>query len=360
MLDVAMKSLDPATPDDTSATNSVPVRLAINSTHVVQELGRITKMRFRPGSVVIPPWKPLVTYHDTIIERFRALQQLQHEKHASKFVEKETHLASGKDENSQGLFGEEPSDPIQTDAQKAPAEPNAALEPCKVCELLYPPHDTLMECLDVRISHMQCLIDFLNIDLKHVFDLRRDLAAGATQEVAFEDLWHLFNPGDLIVSPKRRQAYKVVHTSGGRQLLSRALNYEMRRVFSPFRIDCFYIDFDQTALGPVSEVIEIPEYSGKRPITSLNPEFRYFGREPIFPVRFLENSESIIVELVERGRRLHQFGSFAHKRYRGLAAVRQGITTYEYADFADRGVRRLEHGRRTVENTDLVSCRVLL
>ncbi len=335
---------------DTSAEDieagSVPVRLAINSTHVTHELSRITNIGIRTGrNVIIPPWKLLVTHHDAIIQRFQTLKRLQNERDATK--------SSKENATSTRASGDDPGKKTSPDQDETKVTPEsndgALLKPCEICELVYPPHDTPLECLDIRISHLQCLVDFMDNDLKHVFELRRDLASGKTSEIAFEDLWHLFNPGDLIVSPTQRQAYRVFHTSGGRPLLSRGMNFEKRLVVTSFRLDCFYIDSEETRLGPVYEMISMTEYSGKRQITSLDAEFhrnRYFGRVPVFPVRFAENPKPLIEDLIKRGRRLHKFGTFAYKRYNGSAI--EPMPYYEYPRIEEGNSLNLDSRRSSV------------
>jgi hypothetical protein len=297
---------------------SVPVRLAINSTHVLHELSKIASMGFRTGrNVVIPPWKPFVTYYDAIIERLQTLKRLQSQPGASRKADEET--TSTRESKEEPL--KETSSNQQQKETKPTESDDGPLQPCEVCEVAYPPHETPLECLEVRISHLQCLVDFLDNDLKPVFELRRDLAAGKVREIAFEDLWHLFNPGDLIISPKQRQAYRVFHTCGGRPILTRCEKFQKRVAVTNFRINCFYIDFNQTTLGPVYEMVSIGEYSGKRDITALHGDFYCntgFGRVSVFPARFLGNRESFIANLIKRGRRLHKLEPFSFKRYHGF------------------------------------------
>jgi len=333
VLDVAMRSCNPTelvtgsaaseTPNVIESSTletdeaSVPVRLAINSTHVLHELSKIANMGFGTGrNVVIPPWKPFVMYRDAIIERLQTLKQLQSQRGATGKADETASTRESK---------EDPLKEISSNQQQKKTKPTEsdddALQPCEVCKVAYPPHETLLECLEIRISHLQCLVEFLDNDLKHVFELRRDLAAGKVSEIAFEDLWHLFSPGDLIVSPEQRQAYRVFHTSGGRPLLTSGEDFDKRVVVTNFRIDCFYIDFNRKTLAPVYEMVTIEEYSGKRNITALFGKFfrnKGFGLVSVFPAPFLGNRESFIASLIKRGRRLHKFEPFSFKRYHGF------------------------------------------
>ncbi|KAH8684245.1 hypothetical protein BGZ60DRAFT_559957 [Tricladium varicosporioides] len=333
VLDVAMEPPHPTSPtvdpsDTTIDPGSVPVRLAINSSHIAQELSRIGDINFQPGSVIIAPWKPLVVHHDAILQRFQELNELQKEKSAVKSEEdKATPKAESEGKPSETISPSE----HKVDINAAQTKPEPVPVPCKVCELTYPPHDVPLECLEVRISHLKCLIDFLD-DLKPVISLRKHLASATTKDIEFSDLYHLFNPGDNIFSPNYRQVYRVFHTSGGRPLLSKPVGFYKRPVITPFRIDCFYIDFDRTTLGPVYEMITIPPFDGKRQVTSIIAEFmkdKHLGKVPIFPTSYLDDWEDVKQDLVQRGRKLKGFGDLAHKRYDGAPVTDNG-PFYQY------------------------------
>ncbi|KAH6679075.1 hypothetical protein B0J14DRAFT_579960 [Halenospora varia] len=335
VLDVAMEPPHPTgttvDPEDSAIEDgSAPVRLAINSSHVAQELSRIADINFHSGDVIIPPWKPLVVHHEAIIQRFQDLNELQRERNATKPENEEADLTpAGKEDSSDTKSSDKPKVDINVEQNK----PAPITAPCKVCELVYPPHDTPLECLDIQISHLKCLVDFLNDYLEPVISLRRDLASTAAKEIEFSDLYHLFNPGDVIFSPNYRQAYRVFHTSGGRPLLSKPVGFYKRPAVTPFRIDCFYIDFDRTTLGPVYEMISIAPFDGKRLVTSLVTEF---GRVPVFPIRFLDDWEKIKEELVQRGRRLKGVGPLAHKRYHGTTVTNTGLIYQPHEFITDK------------------------
>jgi len=315
VLDVAMRSRNPISSTLEADESSVPVRLAINSIHVLHELSKIANMGFRIGrgrrtehrNVVIPPWKPFVMYHDAIRESLQALKLLQSQRGTT---EKAGERSASTGESKEELKGTKTTENFED-----------APQPCEVCEVADHTPTSHLECLGIRISHLQCLVGFLDNDLKHVFDMRRELAAGNIHEIAFEHLWHLFHPGDLIVSPNQSQAYRVFQTGGGRPVLSRNEKFEKCVAATNFKINCFHIDFNQTTLGPVYEMVSIAEYSGKRKITALCGDFYRntdFGRVPVFPARFLRNRETFIANLINRGRRLHKLEAFSFKRYYGF------------------------------------------
>jgi hypothetical protein len=309
VLDVAMRPINPAQPTShlVDGNTSIPVRLAINSETLRLELKKITNQCIdNISNVLLPPWKALVTYHDAIKERFQTLKKLQCDRDSNRHGEEKGRQAEG-GVPEDAVKG---SPPDQNGGPRDFSQGGGMVDiskPCEVCGVAYPPHDTPLECLDIKVSHFSCLVDFLDNDLKQTFDLRRELAAGTTHEIAFDDLWHLFNPGDVIATSDLSQAFRVFHTSGGRACLSEPAHtvFEKTPVVNPFRIDCFYIDFDLKYLGPVHETIMISEYAGARPITSL----------AVFPIRFLEKPEDFTAGLIKRGKRLRELTPFSHRRY---------------------------------------------
>ena len=81
-------------------------------------------------------------------------------------------------------------------------------------------------------DELSCLIHFMDTDLSELFAFRRSLFRNTCSEIRFEDLWFLYNPGDLVCSEGVRsesetaQAYFVLHVTGGRTILKSSPNEE--------------------------------------------------------------------------------------------------------------------------------------
>lgn len=95
------------------------------------------------------------------------------------------------------------------------------------------------------------LVNFLDVDLKPTFDLRRAIEEGTATEIEYGDLWHLFQLGDTVVSPNdKAQAFRVVNFTGGREILIRRLSTDYGRPASTavgvggFAVDCCSLRFD--------------------------------------------------------------------------------------------------------------------
>jgi hypothetical protein len=357
VLDVAMKAKaeesqpGPASKihgDDSDASNAqggnveVPIRLAINSETLRTQLNKITDFEIYNGCKVMhPPWKVLVTYEEDIKKRLHELEQKRLRDLETKAEEaNDAHPIKEKESSDQAQPVAESSEGQVKQGKDLDQESDTSdEEECEVCDEVG--HETKLECLKDTIHHMKILVDFIDKDLRHVFELRRGLNDCTIKDIAFEDLWHLFSPGDLLITsgpPRERQAYKVFYTCGGRPTVQKnknfddggpptvrkSANFEKTPFTTHFTIHCYYIDFDKKWLGPAHQIITIPRYEGKRPITGLTMAYSDpCSRHPAsaFPIRFLEQPETAIAHLIKRGRRHREITPFSHKRYCGPSCV---------------------------------------
>lgn len=195
-------------------------------------------------------------------------------------------------------------------------------------------------------DQLRCLVAFMDHDMKETFSIKRKIADGTLQNIAFEHLWQLYSPGDLIFSSEQnteRRAYRVLHVTGGRTILDtddqppaenqfsssrpvrswerhgdQAIAYAHSKNTS-FVIDCFYIDFDGQNFGPVPRRFVIPEFEGERPINTLHA----------FPAKFDKNNKETEKLLIKRGKRFYKLAGVTHKRYVGLSARDPSVFDYQ-------------------------------
>lgn len=183
-------------------------------------------------------------------------------------------------------------------------------------------------------DQLRCLVDFMDEDMKPIFSIQRQIDDGSLQDIAFEHLWQLFRPGDLIFSgTTQKRAYRILHVTGGRAILDigdqppigsrsasqplrswerhedQAITYAHSRN-TPFIIDAFYIDFDGENFGPVPRRFVIQEYEGEQPIDTLHA----------YPAKFDVKVKDTEKELLKRGRKFVKLAGVTHKRYSGLSA----------------------------------------
>ncbi|KAH7385087.1 hypothetical protein BKA64DRAFT_157338 [Cadophora sp. MPI-SDFR-AT-0126] len=325
------KLSDSLLPSNSSTTDSqedlgVPVRVAINSELIRIQLNKVTGYDIEEDDKVMqPPWKLIMTNHEGIKKRFYDLEKRAAEKHNKVAIkENEQH------QEATVVTGNESTQVGQEFEICVKEGDSSGSQKCEVCDRIHINEGLEVQCLTNTVGHLKCFVQFIDNDLKHVFELRRGLEESTIREIAFEDLWHLFNPGDLLItsgSPHQRQAYKVFYTSGGRPIMQDHGNFKKMPSTTPFRIDCYYIDFDKKWLGPIHQTIKIPRYEGKRPVTELkmlySQDYNSHPSASAFPIRFLDEPEGAMANLVTRGRRHRELTPFSHKRYCGPSGVEE-------------------------------------
>lgn len=179
--------------------------------------------------------------------------------------------------------------------------------------------------LRTRIAHMRCLVTFIEDNLGDLVRLRAQVADRSLKEIAFEDLWHLFKPGDIVYSREpetgRERLFKVYYITGGLIKRRKVRRYEEsdfdpethgERKFvavgcwTPFLLATYTMEFDGSQVGPRSREILIKHYSGKRLITELTA----------YPVCYHPDKD-LLGRFEAMGRQF--MSSVGHKYYDGLA-----------------------------------------
>ena len=184
-------------------------------------------------------------------------------------------------------------------------------------------------------DELRCIVNFMDEDMKNVLFVQEGIGDGTRKTIAFDYLWLLYRPGDVIFSQKgnQKRAYVVLHVTGG-LALNRGnqsttagedrtvpelayLNNKDRQEreaylakyskTSPFVVDCFYIDFDGTNFGPLPQKFEIADYEGEVAISSLEA----------YPARFDDNPKQTEKALIKRGKRFAELAQGGHKYYSG-------------------------------------------
>ena len=237
------------------------------------------------------------------------------------------------------------------------------------------------ESTRITLSGLQALCDIIQEDLKPTLELRENIGKGALKSIAFEDLCHLFKPGDIVCSTEmgKEQLYRVYHVKGG-QVLRRALtanDYHMGQpvnntsmtgippppppppppsvqpvleeefefnetyghlsqnrssdvgTWTEIALDCYRVAFDGARYGPIDKKKIIRPYVGHREINKLS----------VYPVRFHADQEDLLARMKKRG--LAFVDSFGHRSYEGPSMARAGVEAGEdiesdvYIDFEE-------------------------
>ena len=328
-----------------------PVRLAINSHHILRELSRVTGYAIKPQSnVIIPPFKVLVFYEKEISDRLIELEKNlgegadeTNEEAVSVNIDTQStsqdEVKSVSGTNDQFLPREDVDvgSSIEPEAQMKSNERTTVLEELgeaseektesgadKPCEMCGAPFDTKCTCARDTVEHLRCLVEFITVDLQEILEIRSQIRDGSLRFIAFEHLWHLFNPGDVILSaPPKFEAYRVIHVSNGRKCLGLmesvdGENEDDGLVFlkslpvNPFAIHCFSMNFDGQRFGPFQLYKEIKYYYGKHAISTLD----------VVPSKFADRETNFLRDLVRRGKRFQSLTNvlpkgFSHGKYSG-------------------------------------------
>jgi hypothetical protein len=170
---------------------------------------------------------------------------------------------------------------------------------------------------------LTCLLHFIDHDNAEIMDFRRQVK-NKDFEIAFENLWHLFEPGQ-IVCPKsdKDQAYRVLNVGGGRPHRttpdhdgSPPVRPKVQKI-TDFSVDCFHIDFNGTSYVPTPLTIHIPPYEGTRSIKNL----------AIRPLEYLyqgDEEKAMTEKLINRGKKFERLAAVSHQRYYGLSLQVKG------------------------------------
>ena len=189
----------------------------------------------------------------------------------------------------------------------------------------------------LKSQHMRCLSEFIQRYLKPTL-LR--LQESSNRMVRFRDLWYIFRPGVNVHMPLRlpqgrmptdtksatrppfealqgryHMNWRVTGTGGGRPNASKAPNRHTGFKSNPFRVNCYYIDFDGKYFCPTIHTFNILPFEGERDITTLD----------FFPLRYLKNSQEILKDNLDIDKMIygHMASLYSHYYYVGPTLTTQ-------------------------------------
>ncbi|CAI6335269.1 unnamed protein product [Periconia digitata] len=334
-------------------------RIAIHSEQIIEELDMILGVStIRYPLAISPPYKYLVCTYPGIPARLAKLRE-EIEVANGKIDEKKSQLPKEVVENESADKTSEDS-PIspKTDVKEpslvAPkgdegsdddsASESDSAPDIKIKDQIKAETEQ-RDLLEDRYSHLKLLYDFVSKELAFVFEFRKKIVEGTLTKIRFDDLWHLFMPGERIFSDENgfKQLYTVYSVTGGLPLLRRPNAQEITYMdqlrdkvrywapppapfekdeeehieqllrgespskdsWTPLKIDCYYVAFDGEYCGPVDQSRKIAPYTGEIDIVDL----------PFFPLRFHPEHQILLRDLESRGRKV--LFSSGHKSYEG-------------------------------------------
>ncbi|KAI2466561.1 hypothetical protein F4781DRAFT_434236 [Annulohypoxylon bovei var. microspora] len=332
-----------------------PQRIAISSSYLASELVGITNMSMNTLPILMkPPYKAFIQFWPDIQKRLAKLKAELLKFQSKNAAEPEVKTTSENETTEKAL------DDTNDDHSDIGSKDESWLR--------------------WRISHLETLHNFIETELGDQLKLRTKIENGTIESMAFEDLWQLFSPGDILYSRDQgfEQLYKAYAVTGGQIRLRNRTSNEAENVkkltdarrdrkmrsrrwnpssesdldhgvsdseddwntyprgaaigvgtWTSLTIDCFSIGMDSTRLGAIDWYKRIQWYTGKRKLTDL----------PILPLRFLPDKDDVVQRLETRGLRcVHCYG---HKKYDGFAYDAKGRSKRErlqgdvFVDFAE-------------------------
>jgi hypothetical protein len=216
----------------------------------------------------------------------------------------------------------------------------------EVNEDLNPPEELIN-----KKKHLECLVELIKEDFADFLDIMKRTEKKTLETISFQDLWCLFNPGDIVISDSNgyERAFMVYSVSGGRNRLSDIESYPREQtVYDAFRgrsvrprrdrynrieereiiiqrsgrstnsgevsshialtLDCLYLDFDGEFVAPCQKTLHVGYFSGQKKIGDIG----------VIPTGFGDETKAILDGLRKRGERF--ISLHGHKLYRGLVA----------------------------------------
>ncbi|KAL8836140.1 MAG: hypothetical protein Q9170_003033 [Blastenia crenularia] len=316
-------------------------RIRIRSAHIISALQTITEQTFSHSSrlIIHRPFKVLLFYREQILDY---LVELEHD-----FAEN-TQCALGKqckgyvklDEDSvrlqsprrmrSGSHRKTSVDESTHEFADSKPSPRRDDDECR--------HELSEELLAQveAITHLRILTKFMKEDMDEIFAKHELLRSSMAEKIAFQDMWHLFMAGDLVVaesesSERSLELYQVsvlpaadffssrrpvkqisTRTEGSQHLVESVYKEESVSAMSVFTVDVFYFDFDGQKYGPVEKRMHLNSYEGEKNILDL----------PLYPLRFRKDADQFKAMMLGRGMKFRELSipnQYPHREYSGLS-----------------------------------------
>lgn len=148
-------------------------------------------------------------------------------------------------------------------------------------------------------DHALLLREVLQKECSEIIDVTQDMKS--KRVMTYEHLWTLFQPGSIVYTRLDGQetAMKLESTRY-------AQDCQGRNVLA---VRCKYIDWDGVNFGYKRSIVQIPIYSGTRPIQSLK----------IYPIEYHADEAALRRRLIERGLKTESLAGPHYKAYNGVA-----------------------------------------
>ena len=321
--------------------NSNIERIRIRSFHIINALQTITEQTFSSSSrlIIHRPFKVLLFYREQILDYLVELEQDFAEntrcslgKQCKGYVE----VDGGDIRNQSPRRTRSCSNRrISLDEATRSYADNSFDKKSNNDECKHEVSEELLAQVEA-ITHLRILVKFMKEDMKEIFAKHELLRSSKAEKIAFQDMWHLFEAGDLVVAESESnerglELYQVsilpaadffssrrpvkeisTRTEGSQHLVESVYKEEAVSAMSVFNVDVFYFDFDGSNYGPVERRLQLVSYEGEKNITDL----------PLYPLRFHKDAEQFKAMMLARGMKFRELSipnEYPHREYNGLS-----------------------------------------
>lgn len=147
-------------------------------------------------------------------------------------------------------------------------------------------------------SHLQLLYNALKRELEVTLEARDDFIAHKI--ITFNNLWMLFEPGDIVFTSLNKRPVAAKLKTGG---VYRGRHEDL------YHLECEMIFGNGEIFGWSQPRFDIPEFDGTSKITDLC----------VYPLKYHQKFDKIKKQLIDNGKAYERLMGFHHKRYQGIA-----------------------------------------
>ena len=194
-----------------------------------------------------------------------------------------------------------------------------------------------------ELTHLTCLVEFMDDYISRRLTWLKSVHC---EKIFFSDIWHMYKPGDIVISTNGKQVYQIASIHSGVHIgkdpyrflkFSSTENEREEREHKEEKqqnavINCVYIDHDGTSLGPIIEQFQVKKFDGERMISTMDiVPLRHF-RSPELSRKIASIKEDAMAaeavldeevqrlkrHFIDRGRRFVDMASVKHVYYNGF------------------------------------------
>ncbi|RGP60190.1 protein msp1 [Fusarium sporotrichioides] len=200
------------------------------------------------------------------------------------------------------------------------------------------------------LEHMTCLLKFMD---EYIQKRLQYLHSASCDKIFFSDIWHMFKPGDQVISADGKQVYQVFNVTSpphigkdGWSKFSKEKDESDEAPNEDYVIHCAFVHFDGYQIGPVVRDVTIPKFDGEKSVTSLS----------IYPLRchVRMKLERQIMTLKPTGDQVEQAVSD------GVAELRESLVKRGKLFSEVAGVKHMYYSGLTVDTRDEVQSQVMI